>query len=368
MPDVQRALRPWVATTRILLYVVCALVLACAGLVIYGFDVRGTRELYYYRASFAPFATEPVSYTRETLLHPLVVGLFRINRSMLLYSAFGLLWWVLTLVYLGCRLDTRIGMRLAVLVLASLVLSPVAMTLHAWTGMPDYFTVFFTAVACFSGSAAVVALVVFLSALNHFTLAMITLPVVVGVQALLGRVDRRRVVAAVVGLAAGRGALVIYLIKAGLYPLRGRLDYALEHAPEIAQRTLTHPWATLWSLNMGFWLLMVWAIVWLGLLKEWRAALALVCVQVYAVAVCSVAEDTTRIFAVVSWAGILMVIVHAFEQLRQRESWRSPAVASYAALCLLSLCLPFEYSWNGMILGVEDTRTLLYATLRAFWL
>jgi len=353
------------ARRRLRFYLPYVIVLAACGLAIYGLDLRWGREVYYYRASLAPFAAEPNSYTRETLLHPLVIWLLHLNVSPITYSTFGLFWWIATLCYLGVTIEAELGRAQTALIVGSLVMHPVAMILYTWTGMPDYFTVFFTAILCFTNQATVAGVIAFLAATNHLTLMLVIVPLVGVVRWLIGRAVMWPIVLAeALGLLLGKAVIVLYLMKAGIYPLSGRIQYAFDNGVDIARRSLAHPWGLLWSLNLSFWLIMAMMIVVIiARRSDWRALIAIIITILWSIAVTLPAEDTTRIYALVSWGPILLVIVRVFTSLGGTSTARRLVSFAYATICLVGLCLPIVFSWGGNLLGMEDTRALLWTTI-----
>ena len=238
-----------------------------------------------------------------------------------------------------------------VLMLLLFAAHPVAHILQTWLGMEDGLTVVCTTLLLFLSSPWRIGLVAGLSLCNHPATAFIA-PTVVMLRCLGdtgGPLRARHVLAAVLGVVLAKALLMLAFWGAAI-ETGTRLQY-VQHTSirGWGLMSLAHLPTALYSFNYG-----VWVPVVLMLGGFFRANPRLygcygACMVAYG-AVTFFTRDTTRVFALLSWAPTLLCLLY---------TWRiAPGFApqrawwfrwSMVACALLGWLFPHVVVWDGRV-------------------
>jgi hypothetical protein len=276
-------------------------------------------------------------------------------------AAGNLLFVMATALGLAFGLRTRIGRIRSALLACSLVLSTIGLILYSWAGMPDFLTVMWAAVACFTRRPWLLAAATFLGTANHLSQFAFIALFICGLRwSLEPGFGRRELAATLLGAAVGAASVKGFLWMLDLAPATDRLELALQTPPQVWwSRFAVRGWQSVYSFHHGHWLLLALLIPVLAV--YWRRALwLLVGCELLALIPTILTQDTTRVFAVLSWFVPAMVLV----QIRQGservpDPWQRRLTAALALSMGLMAVVPKIYVWNGVVHDMTNTRQLL---------
>lgn len=335
-------------TTSLLLRAALLAAIVVAALALYGLGPGGNFYLKLARAPLAPADAAP--YYRESLLHVLLahaLGLTGALQFRLFVLGF---WWTGVAVLLfGLRLS---HLHLA-LVAAVLLTHPSAMIVHAWACHPDALVFGLTALLLLVRRPWLSALLAALAAWANIPMACLLALSLAGLW--LAQAERPRALATCLGALLGAATCKLTLYMFGVHLAHDRLGLALHTDPAaILHRWISPGWPILHTLHFAH-LLWLPALCWTLRQFNRRAALALLASQLLALLAASLAEDTTRVFALLAWAPLIASLALALAHLadtRDRYVLR-PLVA---LAVLLSLLAPKFFAWKGELRPLGDAR------------
>jgi len=342
-------------TSSLLLRAALVAAVVVAGLALYGLGPGGNFYIKLARAPLAPADAAP--YYRESLLHVLLTHVLGLT-GPLQFRLFVLgSWWAgVAALLFGLRL-THLHRVLVALVLLT---HPSAMIVHAWANHPDAPIFGLTAALLLVRRPWLTALLAALAAWANIPMAVL---IAASLAALwLAMSERPRALATVVGALVGAATCKLTLYLCGVLLAHDRLDLALHTAPAaILHRWISPGWPILHTLHFAhlLWLPALWLT--LRQLNK-RAANALLASQLLALVAASLAEDTTRIFALLAWAPLIAGLALALGHLTTTRDryWLRPLVA---LAVLLSLLAPKFFAWKGELRGLDDARAYRRAHL-----
>jgi hypothetical protein len=285
------------------------------------------------------------------------LGAVTIPRYLALCASLVVLAYVL--VYVAER---RAGAPPALLCVLLFAAHPIATILQTWLGMVDCLTVVCTVALLFSQSLLAVAAASLVLTLNHTAALIITLPLLV-----LRWLSRD----------SGAGAKQVGVALAAL--LTGRVLLLVVHGGQLATRfgqmrgmrwthwaniNITHFPLIVYSMCFALWIPVVLMILLFFNRDKRLYGFYLLCMAgFYAITI--VTMDTTRVFALLSWAPTLFCLMHTW---RKTPGTAPDAVmfrASVVASVLLGWWMPRLFVWDGKLYApwLSQPITLLWERL-----
>lgn len=392
---------------RVLL--VAALVLAAIplGLALYGLGSGGSFYFNNARAPLAPADAAP--YYRESLLHVGLAHLAGLTRSIDPFRLFVLAFWWLGLAALLARASRRLPPASTLLVWLVVLTHPAAMIVHAWTCHPDALLFLLTILLLVTDSPALLALLAALAAWTNLPMAVaVALSVVLARRALAAPDERTsprhpdltsptsphrsvdltappsphraptaatptsphrdpttpsspRLVPLALGLALGAVTCKLTLWLAGVHLARDRFAAAAAHdLPTLLHYWTAPGWPALYTLHFAH---VLWfpAVVRALRPRHPRILPALVASQLLALVAAALAEDTTRVFAMIAWPVPVHALVHALASAHERDRRRLRLHVALAVL--ISLVAPKSFAWKGDLRTLEGAHAHLRSLL-----
>ena len=330
--------------------VLLVVVLIAAGFYFYGLGSGGKFYFNLVRDPFAPASAAP--YYRASLLHVMLGHWLGLGGSLLGFrlAVLGCFWAALG--YLATVLGRRMSWTDAGLVLLVLMFHPSAMIAYAWTCHPDALTYLLTALLMYARRPWLLAVVAALGAWNHLAMwAVICVNMGLLCAALDGAHARRRIAAIAAGLVFGAVSLKLVLWGCGIEIARDRLTIAAEQDYGVLAGYWTRAgWPVLYTLYFAH-LLWLPALV-IRLYREHRRGMfVLLATQAIALAATFFTQDTTRVFAFLSWGPLIYCLVRVLEAGAGR--WLRALIC---AAVVGSIVGPKIYAWKGDIRDTEGAR------------
>lgn len=381
---------------------VAALVLAAIplGLALYGLGSGGS---FYFKNARAPLApADAAPYYRESLLHVGLAHLAGVTRSIEPFRLFVLASWWLGLAALLARVTRRLPPASTLLVWLVVLTHPAAMIVHAWTCHPDALLFLLTVLLLVTDSPALLALLAALAAWTNLPMAVaVALSVVLARHALATPDDPTaprhaapdlttppspnsaidldltappsphrdptsaptspRLVPLALGLAFGALTCKLTLWLAGVHLARDRFAAAAAHdLPTLLHYWTAPGWPALYTLHFAH-------VLWFPALvralrpRHPRILPALVASQLLALAAAFLAEDTTRVFALLAWPVPVYFLIHALPHAREHDRHHlRPCVVLAAAITLVA---PKLFAWKGELRTLEGAHAHLRGLL-----
>lgn len=327
-------------------------VVIVAGLALYGLGPGGNFYLKNSRAPLAPAIDAP--YYRESLLHVGLAHMLGLTGA-LQFRVFVLgFWWTGVAVLLfGLRLPLLHALSVALVVLSH----SSAMIVHAWACHPDAPVFLLTALLLVVRRPRLSAVLAALMAFANIPLTLVVCASLAGLW--LAQGERARAVAACVGGFVGGCLCKLTLWLCGVQLAHDRLGLATRSDLAAVMHRWAAGWPTLYSLHLAH-------LLWLPALflslrrTHPRVARALLASQLLALLAASLAEDTTRIFAIAAWGPLVACLALALERPAPGRSWLRPLVLVGAIVSLLG---PKSFAWKGELRGLDEARAYRRAHL-----
>jgi len=244
-------------------------------------------------------------------------------------------------------LGTRKWGALAVLLFLA---HPISYILWTWIGLEDAVTVICTAVLLFVSSRWLILGAVVLGTLNHPAMIFL-MPSVLGLRHLSEpeAVSRQTLVFGAAGV--GLGTLACFGVQSQLdFELQTRLDYLLGMPFDYwRQINLSHLPLVLYSFGFALWIPLVWCVRSYFFAGRRYFLFFLGCMMTF-YGITFFSRDTTRIFALLSWAPMLHCLLSG-SRLRLREGQQADAYFGQALFltAILGWLAPHFFLWNGQV-------------------
>jgi hypothetical protein len=337
-----------------LLRAALVLVGVAAGLWLYGLGAGGGFYHKLVRAPLAPAIEAP--YYRESLLHVGLAHLIGVT-TILQFRLFVLGFYWAALAWWTTAAHRRLTLTDTVIVWLVLLTHPSAMIVHTWTCHPDALLYLLGTMLPFARSPWIVALLAALAAWTNLPMALVVcLSTALLWFAFADDRARPRTIALLLGLAAGAATCKATLFLADVHLARDRFAAAVHHDPRALLHHWQGPgWPIVYTLHFAH-LLWLPALVLTLYPHHRRAALALVASQMLALGAAFLAEDTTRIFAVLAWSPLAYCLLRAL-QLAGRDRFRLRLLVCLGVV--VTLLAPKFFAWKGQLHDLEGARAHL---------
>lgn len=329
---------------RRLLVLALALAAIPLGLLLYGLGSGGS---FYFKSARAPLTpADAAPYYRESLLPLLLANLLGLTTAITSFRIYILAFWWLALPTVLTHAARRLPPTSILLVWLVLLTHPAAMIVHAWTCHPDALLLFLSALLLFTRRPASTALLAALAAWTNLPMAIVLVITILILARSFSEPDlRRRAIALAAGLTLGALGCKLTLHLAGVHLARDRLAAALAHdLPTLLAHWTAPGWPVLYTLHFAhlFWLP---ALVLTLRPHHPRILPAFLATQLLALAAAFLAEDTTRIFALLAWPSTIYCLIHALPHTQGHDRHHLRKLVLLATL--ITLIAPKFFAWKG---------------------
>jgi len=330
---------------KILFYVIIMTIISC------GFSIVPPGHI----KKYVSFAADPlnsdlfITYNGDAPLHYLLahaVGASTIVRYLTMCIFFVLLTYVSIYIFSSRNKELKSDPTLILLIFCA---HPISYILTTWIGLYDGITVLCTSILLFIDSPIVISAIACLGFTNHPSIAFISLSLII-LRYLTdtGRININHIGAVVIGLIAGQILLMVLHHYIGIHA-ETRLsivnDFQLK---EWVKLNLAYLPLVLYSFNFALWI-----PVMLMLLLFYNNNLLLYNTYLFSMfifyVITSFTYDTTRVFAILSWAPTLHCLIYTWKL----ASSDQPRDIMYRNSIIYSASLgwifPHLYLWDGII-------------------
>lgn len=292
------------------------------------FFVNGFRssETDYFHLSQSPFEQYwGAAYVQDSIFLPLSAYYLGLNQSQIQFDIYTVCAFILALVFVYIFGHRRYRPELPLFLGLTLAASPVSLVAFAWPGMPDAFTVLFSAIAVFSNSIIILFFAALLGVSNHPQFLFIA--IAIGILRLAARekdFKALHAVALILGTITGVGLVQAFLSyhQIRIEPSRLQLIFEEDLSFWLESKIIEAPLG-LFSLYRGLWFVLPICLLY-GFSRNKPYYITFLGLQFAAAGLTLFVLDTTRIFSLLTIGTILHGVAFTYNSIEKeyRESMR----------------------------------------------
>jgi hypothetical protein len=287
------------------------------------------------------------TYIEASPVGPALAHLLRC-RSSNAYAALHLGLVVVATVALIAIVRRRFGDAAATLAVVALFASPLANVLLTWLGQPDPIVLGLGAVAAMTTPPAAIGAAAFALGVVHTEQAIAIVVLLLLVRSAVGDLRRSQATSLAVGVVSGAAVVAVFKQHYGIDASR------LAYAQDIGLGEFTRNFLTMWHLVLVASFGATWALVlMLGRRLDRRQRLSCTAAFVAALTMAFFTLDTTRVFALVTFPVVLVLIGHAVRTLPRQTLDRVLAIVLVAGALY-----PHIVVWEGHSYVSSLSRTI----------
>jgi len=323
----------------------------------------------YQRLSQNPFVTrtdiDPFNYLQETVLLPVFAHLVHMtSRNTFNLLCFGI--FVLGVFLFAKATLVRYGTVVCLLGTSALIVSPLSTVILSWLGSPDSLSFALMVPFLFLNSSFWLFLLAVLGTLNHTAFIIAVAEII-----LLRWLSRETIKFSHFVITMSGGLTGYFLVKLFLalnhIHAYSRLDYIFVRGFDFwVAMNNTNFGTSMFSLYNFEWLVVAYCVV--SYFKADRFYyLSVVGILICNCAITFFTEDTTRVFLLMSWGILIMILFHTYElALMHENGWADSGrfLLFVLVIVVVTLVAPRFFSWQGRIYLSPFYNQLLLAGTR----
>lgn len=308
----------------------------------------------YQRLSQNPFVTrtdiDPFNYLQETILLPVCAYMVHMTSRMTFnLLCFGI--FVFGVFLFAKSTLLRYGTIACLVFTSALIVSPLSTVILSWLGSPDSLTFALTVPFLFLSSSFWLFPLAVLGTLNHTAFIIAVSEIVFLRWVNRGSIKFLHLAVTVAGGLTGYLLMKLFLTLNHIQAY-SRLDYIFARGFDFWVNMNTLNFGTsLFSLYNFEWLIVIYCMALYFKADRWFYISVLV-LLLCNLTITFFTEDTTRVFSLISWGILIMVLFRTYALALEYENGKM-ALGSFVRFVMLvvlvSLVAPRFFSWQGQI-------------------